>query len=140
MVEVRPRDLIFHSDDPSPFQAFHFGAHRALQASQTYRRFRDARPHNARVQWTYLDRVWKHYDRTGDPRLGLAILAADMVFRRELPATVNEYSDPLSGRIRERRADRGRRDSRAPRWPLGISPKPGAGGGPSPSGRPSGFW
>lgn len=94
MVEAPPRDLIHHADDPSAFQAFHFGGHRALQACQTYRGLRDARPHNALVQWQYLDQVWRHFDRTDDRRLGLAILAADMVFRRELPATVNEYSDP----------------------------------------------
>jgi hypothetical protein len=88
-----PRDLILHAGDPSPLQAFHFGAHRALQASQVYRKLQDARPHNARVQWQYLDRVWDHYERSGDRRLGLAVLAADMVFRRQLPPTANEYSD-----------------------------------------------
>ena len=94
VVDSPPRDLILHAGDPSPLQAFHFGAHRALQASQVWRKLGDARPHNARVQWDYLERVWCHYDRSGDRRLGLAVLAADMVFRRELPATANEYSDP----------------------------------------------
>lgn len=94
VVETPARELILHADDPTPFQAFHFGAHRALQASQTFRSLRDARPHNAFIQWRYLDRVWRHFERVGDRRLGLAILAADLVFRRELPATVNEYSDP----------------------------------------------
>jgi len=93
VVDKPSRDLILHAGDPSPLQAFHFGAHRALQASQVYRSLSDARPHNARVQWQYLDRVWDHYVRSGDRRLGLAILAADMVFRRQLPATANEYSD-----------------------------------------------
>jgi len=93
VVNDPPRDLILHAADPSPLQAFHFGAHRALQASQVYRRLHDARPHNARIQWQYLDRVWAHYERSGDRRLGLAVLAADMVFRRELPPTCNEYSD-----------------------------------------------
>jgi hypothetical protein len=93
VVEDPPRDLILHASDPSPLQAFHFGAHRALQASQIYRSLRDTRPHNARLQWRYLDRVWRHFERSGDRRLGLAILAADMVFAKKLPATVNEYSD-----------------------------------------------
>jgi hypothetical protein len=88
-----PRDLILHASNPSPLQAFHFGAHRALQASQVYRRLCDARPHNARLQWQYLDRVWGHFERTGDRRLGLAIMAADMVFRRQLPESANEYAD-----------------------------------------------
>lgn len=93
VVDNPPRNLILHAGDPSPLQAFHFGAHRALQASQVYRRLRDARPHNARIQWQYLDRVWRHFERSGDRRLGLAMLAADMVFRKELPSTANEYSD-----------------------------------------------
>jgi hypothetical protein len=94
MVMNPPRDLVLHASDPSPLQAFHFGAHRALQASQAYRGLLDSRPHDARIQWQYLDRVWRHFERTGDSRLGLAMLAADMVFRRELPATASEYSDP----------------------------------------------
>jgi hypothetical protein len=93
VVDDPPRNLILHAGDPSPLQAFHFGAHRALQASQVYRNLWDARPHNARIQWKYLDRVWRHFERSGDRRLGLAVLAADMVFRKELPATANEYSD-----------------------------------------------
>lgn len=88
-----PRDLILHASNPSALQAFHFGAHRALQASQVYRRLCDARPHNARLQWQYLDRVWGHFERTGDRRLGLAVMAADMVFTRQLSASANEYSD-----------------------------------------------
>lgn len=94
VIEHPSRDLIFHAGDPSPLQAFHFGAHRALQASQVHRGLGDARPHNARVQWSYLERVWRHYDACGDRRLGLAMLAADMVFKKGLPATANEYSDP----------------------------------------------
>jgi len=93
IVNEPPRELILHAGDPSPLQAFHFGAHRALQASQVWRRLREARPHNARIQWQYLDRVWDHYVRSGDPRLGLAVFAADMVFKKELPPTANEYSD-----------------------------------------------
>ncbi len=129
------RDLIFHAGNPSPLQAFHFGAHRALQASQVYRKLSDARPHNARIQWQYLDRVWRHYERSGDRRLGLAILAADMVFRRELPATANEYSDtalltahestePLDdGEIRERLEPRwGSPKARRQTWREALGP------------------
>jgi hypothetical protein len=93
VVDDPSRDLILHACDPSPLQAFHFGAHRALQASQVYRNLRGFRPHNARIQWQCLDRVWRHFARSGDRRLGLAMLAADMVFRKELPETANEYSD-----------------------------------------------
>jgi hypothetical protein len=119
MVHEPPRDLIFHSNDPSPLQAFHFGAHRGLQASQAYRSLRDARPHDARLQWHYLCRVWRHFESSGDPRLGLAMLAADMVFRRQLPATANEYADAalLSAFERVRASDVGEiRERLVARW------------------------
>lgn len=93
IIERPSRDLVLHSDDPTPLQAFHFGAHRGLQASQSSRALLNLRPHDARIQWQYLARVWCHFESCGDRRLGLAILAADMVFRNLLPATVNEYSD-----------------------------------------------
>jgi hypothetical protein len=93
MVWSPPRDLIFHVPNPSPLQAFHVGAHRGLKASQVYRRLRETQAHNARLQWRYLEDVWRHFQRSGDRRLGLAVLAADMVFRQELPMTANEYSD-----------------------------------------------
>jgi hypothetical protein len=135
VVSDPPRDLIVHAGDPTPLQAFHFGAHRALQASQVYRKLRDARPHNARIQWQYLDRVWDHYVRSGDRRLGLALLAADMVFRKELPATVNEYSDAAllsafgsaevldDGQIRERLEPRwGEPGLRRRTWAKALGP------------------
>jgi len=135
VVDIPPRDLIVHAGDPSPLQAFHFGAHRALQASQVYRRLQDARPHNARIQWQYLARVWDHYERSGDRRLGLAVLAADMVFRRELPPTANDYSDAAlvaafknadaldDGEIRERLDRRwGSSKSRRQTWVRALGP------------------
>jgi hypothetical protein len=93
VIEDPPRDLVFHAANPSEFQAFHFGAHRALRASQSGRRLRDTRAHSAHLQWVYLSRVWKHFERDGDRRLGLAMLGADYVFRRQLPATANEFGD-----------------------------------------------
>ena len=135
VVEIPPRDLILHAADPFPLQAFHFGAHRALQASQVYRRLRDTRPHNARIQWRYLDRTWDHYVRSGDRRLGLAVLAADMVFKKELPPTANEYSDAAllaafkstealdDGEIRERLEPRwGSRKMRRQIWADALGP------------------
>jgi hypothetical protein len=113
------RDLVLHAIDPSLLQAFHFGAHRALQAAQPYRGIAEARPHNARLQWVCLVRVWKHFLRSKDRRLGLAMLAADMVFQRELPATANQYSDPSLRGAFETAAKLGTGDIHArlaPRW------------------------
>jgi hypothetical protein len=97
VVESPSRDLIFHCDDPTPLQAFHFGAHRALKAVQFDRGPAAFRAYDAWIQWHALGRVWRHYTISGDRRLGLAMLAADMVLRQQLPQTANEYRDEALG-------------------------------------------
>jgi hypothetical protein len=74
-----PAPVVDHSPDPSPFQAFRFGVHRALKVVQRDRwimRFRQAMG-----QWTLLRNCWKHFEKEGDRRLGLALLGAEEVFR-----------------------------------------------------------
>jgi hypothetical protein len=72
-----PAPLAIHSPDPSPIQAFRFGIHRALKAFQPGRDSFDA--WQSLFQWVVLNRVWSHFTRTWDRRLGLAILGADQV-------------------------------------------------------------
>lgn len=72
-----PAPLVIHSPDPSPIQAFRFGIHRALKAFQPGRDSFEA--WQSIFQWVVLNRVWNHFSRTWDRRLGLAILGADHV-------------------------------------------------------------
>lgn len=73
-----PAPFIIHSPEPSPYQAFQFGIHRAFKA---FSRKKLISPMNALVQWRTLKRVWLHFTRSGDHRLGLAIFGAELVRR-----------------------------------------------------------
>lgn len=65
-----PAPVAEHASDPSPYQAFHFGAHRTLKA--LHGRSASAR----RRQWDVLAHVARHAQRNSDPRLRLALLAS----------------------------------------------------------------
>jgi hypothetical protein len=80
LVVSHPRPpLVAHSPDPSPFQAFQFGVHRDVKACQRGISAGSRQAHAARVHWSYLGRLWRHYRLNSDHRLGLAVLGADLV-------------------------------------------------------------
>jgi hypothetical protein len=85
-----PAPFADHCPDPSPAQAFHFGVHRALKALQRERPVRRFSYGLSRGQWRILRGTWRHFRRSGDPRLALAVMGADLV---------------LSGRIDARQVD-----------------------------------
>ena len=86
------RPVAHHSPDPSPYQAFHFGVHRALKAFQPGRR---AFNHDqARKQWGLLTRVWDHFESGRDPRPGFAVLGADLVWTGQLTSAGSVWDDP----------------------------------------------
>lgn len=76
---TEPAPIVDHSPDPSSFQAFRFGVHRALKVVQ--RKHWIMRFQQATGQWTLLQNCWKHFEKEGDRRLGLALLGAEEVFR-----------------------------------------------------------
>ncbi len=111
--------VVFHGPDPSPFQAFFFGVHRAMKACQRPFDWSDRQLYGARTNWQALVRLWRHARRNPDPRLGLALWGADLVFRGRLPATAVNRSDPALIEAFElaRQLTRDEIDSRlAPRW------------------------
>ena len=64
-----------HCPDPSPFQAFHFGAHKGLKAREALER---GIPGTLRFHSGNVEQVWRHFLRNGDVRLGLAALGGEM--------------------------------------------------------------
>ena len=92
-----PAPLVDHSPDPSPFQAFRFGVHRALKVVQrdrsTLSLFR------SRMQWNLLNDVRRRFAETGHRRFGLIVAGAEEVFARR--ATRSEYDD-AGDELRER--------------------------------------
>jgi hypothetical protein len=59
-----------HCGDPSPFQAFHFGLHKAVKFSQHGRD--NLNLSQRETHWRHFKSLDRHYRRTRDPRLGLA--------------------------------------------------------------------
>ena len=86
-----PAPLVVHSPDPGPFQAYHFGVHRALKAFQfDVEKFVAVQ---ARVQWDLLKKVWDHFSRTMDERLGLAVLGAEHVIKGTIQRRHYDYTN-----------------------------------------------
>jgi len=89
-----PAPIVDHSPNPSPGQAFRFGAHRALKVVQPERW--SMRYGQTQGQWRILKRCWRHFVAERDRRLGLAILGANLTLDGELePSHYDEARAPL---------------------------------------------
>jgi glycosyltransferase involved in cell wall biosynthesis len=109
-----------HAPDPSPFQAFHFGAHRGLKVRQPEREQRDE--DQAAQQTTYLEQTWEHFGVRRDRRLGLACLGFELALAGEFDLPEVDYTNwalrdrfdrfseltacELADEVRTRRAER----------------------------------
>lgn len=87
-----PSPMADHSPDPSPMQALHYGLHRGLKAFQI--NVEQLRPLHAISHWRLLKRVWHHFERARDPRLGLALMAVDHAVDRKMTAEQTHYTHP----------------------------------------------
>jgi len=95
-----PAPIVIHSPDPSPFQAFQFGVHRALKVVQRDRS--DLALFRSRMQWRLLENVWRRFLETNIRRLGLTVLGAEKVIRGEVEqAEYDANSDDLHNRFQE---------------------------------------
>lgn len=72
-----PAPIVDHSPNPSPFQAFRFGVHRALKVVQRDRGRLDL--FRSRMQWNLLGHIWDRFQETEIRRLGLVVLGAETV-------------------------------------------------------------
>ena len=68
-----------HCPDPSPFQAFHYGIHRALKVLQPDRQIIDG--HQSWMHWRALTRCRRHFRNSGNPHAGYAVLGAEVGLR-----------------------------------------------------------
>jgi hypothetical protein len=72
-----PAPLADHSPNPSAFQAFRYGVHRAMKAIQPDRRDKDLR--RAVLHWSILKNIWRAFREAGDARRLTALLGAEAV-------------------------------------------------------------
>lgn len=81
-----------HCKSPSPFQAFHYGVHKALKMIQPGR-WPKNRSH-VRFHWKNIQQTRDHFRRTGDRRLGYAVLGAEVGLREDITPEHISYSEP----------------------------------------------
>ena len=110
-VDIYPRDpestvmddselapAAMHCGNPSPFQAFHFGMHKGVKFLEGLRLDSDFAilVHSGNIEQT-----WQHFLRSGDKRLGLASLGAELALRGDLQAEHLDYGDSYSRSVWE---------------------------------------
>jgi hypothetical protein len=80
----------WHCPDPHPFQAFHFGVHRGVKAAVAAER---GMHETAYLRCREVQRVWRHFRRDGDRRLGLAALGGEWGMQGRFGADQLDYDN-----------------------------------------------
>lgn len=81
-----------HCKSPSPFQAFHYGVHKALKMLQPGRWPKNES--HVQFHWRNIQETRDHFRRTGDRRLGLAVLGAEVGIREDVRPRHISYDNP----------------------------------------------
>ena len=87
-IDLAPAAL--HSPNPSLPQAFHFGVHRGLKSIQKI---------HSTSHWALLNKVWQKFLRTSDVRLGLAVLASELVYAGKFDRSEHNYTNPKMDQV-----------------------------------------
>lgn len=74
-----------HCKNPSKLQAFHFGVHRGIKSLA---------PKHSSAHWALLEKTWRHFLRTKDARIGLAVLGAELVYAGKFERSDVDYTNP----------------------------------------------
>ena len=82
-----------HCPDPSPFQAFHFGVHKAVKVMQIGRADKNMKARN--IHWDNIQRTKEHFRRNKDKQLGFAVLGSEIAFRHRFTHRQVDYHDAL---------------------------------------------
>jgi glycosyltransferase involved in cell wall biosynthesis len=80
----------WHSPNPSIPQAFHYGVHRGLKSIQ--------RIHST-FHWANIQKVWRHFLKTQDVRLGFAVMGAELVYAGTFNRKDQDYTNPRLGEV-----------------------------------------
>ncbi len=117
----------WHCPDPSPYQAFHFGVHRGVKAAVAAKR---GLHETAYQRCREVERVWRHFCRAGDVRLGLAALGGELGMQGVVGGDELDYHNPAVGQLFTKYAQwdraalaaevRGRRGGEGATWPWWV--------------------
>ena len=75
----------WHCPNPSVVQAFHYGVHRGIKSLQKI---------HSTTHWATLQAVWRHFVSSGDVRLGMAVLGAELVYAGRFKRADQNYTNP----------------------------------------------
>jgi len=81
----------FHCPNPSFFQAFHFGLHKAVKVMQIGREPKSYK--NAATHWQNIRETRRNFYQTNDIRLGFALLGAELAFRSKLTSEHVDFNN-----------------------------------------------
>ena len=91
---IKDREILapaaVHCADPSPFQAFHFGLHKAVKFSQ--RGCAEVNFSQRETHWRHFKNLDRHYCRSKEPRLGLACIGFLHALANHFEAKHVDYS------------------------------------------------
>ena len=87
----------YHSPNPSPFQAFHFGLHKAMKVIQNHES--DRIHWRMREHWDNILKAEIHFKHSRDRRLALAILASELVYSGYFKPEHISYNHPFPARV-----------------------------------------
>jgi len=91
LIWSKPSPVAWHCINPTPFQSFHYGAHRAMKALQRDRKI--ANKIQSAIQWHLLYRVWRIFIRTFDKNRALMMAGAYSVWIGDVDKKGNEYDN-----------------------------------------------
>lgn len=95
-----PAPLVLHNSNPDPVQAYSFGIHRMTKAIQKDRK--ELKRAQVKIQWGLINKLWQHFERTGDKRLGLAIIGADEVLSGQ--SDLGDYKSKTLAQVKNKAA------------------------------------
>ena len=96
-----------HCPNPSPFQAFHFGLHKAMKVLQPFEQDVSRKRFRMREHCDNITETARHFERSGDRRLGLAVLGAELAFTGCFDAEHVSYNHPETRQVFSRYGDLG---------------------------------
>jgi len=85
-----------HCKNPSKYQAFHYGVHRGLKSIQKI---------HSTTHWAMLNDVRHNFWKTGDARIGLAVLGAELVYAGKFKKDDVDYTNPKVKKVLEKYKD-----------------------------------
>lgn len=84
-----------HCPNPSPFQAFHYGVHKAMKVIQPNRSDSERKYWHMYEHWNNLKLTEAHFQQNPDIRLALVLLGAELTYAGHFQPEQVNYKDPV---------------------------------------------